>query len=95
MPLQKTWRSVAWCEFTRRQSEVLCKLVCNRTKRARDEERSSEYEECTQIKNPDGKAIRFSERRALARRVQHILGDARQVSRAKNKVNIENAGIKI
>ena len=94
MPLQKTWRSVAWCEFTRRQSEVLCKLVCNRTKRARDEERSSEYAKGTQIKNPGGKTIRFSERRGLARRVQHIFGDAHQITRAKNKY-ARKAGIKI
>ena len=38
----------------------------------------------TQIKNPDGKAIRFSERRALARRVRQISGDVRQVPGAKN-----------
>ena len=45
--------------------------------------------------NPDGKAIRFMKRRVLARRVWHILGDARQASRAKSAINIENTGIKI
>ena len=49
----------------------------------------------TQIKNPGGKAVRFTERHAFARRVRHIFGDARQVSGEKSKMHIKNAGNKI
>ena len=49
----------------------------------------------TQMKNPGGKAVRFPERHAFARRVQHIFWDARQVFGAKSKMHIKNVGNKI